>query len=275
VIDTARVRHADDKPRVERAVSYVRDSFFAGEDFSSLAEAQSTAEHWCLHEAGKRIHGTTCRRPLDAFSEQERGLLLELSHGSYDQPDWRDATVQRDRHVRFDYALYSAGSVGIGEKVKVRGDTKIVKIFHRGRLVRVHERKARGGRSTLPDDIPKGRAAYACRDTQALLSEAEEAGGMVGRYAACLLDAPLPWTSMRHVYRLLGLVRKYGAAPVEMACSRALEIDVIDVTRITRMVEQAIEGAHPPKVATSPGGNLRFLRAPTEYQRTLKGGDDV
>ena len=275
VIDTARVRHADDKPRVERAVPYVRDSFFAGEDFSSLTDAQSMAEHWCLHEAGKRIHGTTCRRPLDAFSEQERGLLLELGEATYDPPDWRDATVQRDRHVRFDYALYSAGSVDIGEKVKVRGDTRIVKVFHRGRLVRVHERQARGDRSTHPDDIPEGRAVYASRDTEALLNQATEAGEMVGRYAACLLDSPLPWTSMRHVYRLLGLVRKYGAGPVEMACGRALEIDVVDVTRICRMVEQAMEGSQPEKVAASPGGNLRFLRAPTEYQRTFQGGDDA
>ena len=275
VIGTARVRHADVKPRVERTVPYVRDSFFAGEHFSDLVEAQSTAEHWCVHEAGARIHGTTCRRPLDAFSEQERGLLLELSDESYDPPQWSEATVQRDRHIRFQYALYSSGGVGIGEKVKVRGDTKSVKIFHRGRLVRVHPRKARGKRSTHPDDIPEGRAVYACRDTQALLNQAKEAGEKVGRYAACLLDSPQPWSSMRHVYRLLGLVRRYGATPVDQACSSALEIGVIDVTRITRMVEQAIEGAQPEQSPAPSGGTLRFLRAPTEYQRSFQGGDDV
>lgn len=275
VIDTARVRHADDKPRVERTVPYVRDSFFAGEAFSDLSEAQSTAEHWCLHEAGKRIHGTTCRRPVDAFSERERGLLLPLSGDTYDPPKWGEATVQRDRHIRFDYALYSAGAVGIGEKVKVRGDTKVVKIFHRGRLVRVHPRQARGKRSTHADDIPEGRAAYACRDTEALLNQAKKAGAMVERYATCLLDSPLPWTSMRHVYRLLGLVRKYGAAPVDQACGRALEIDVVDVTRISRMVEQALEGSPSQPAPASPEGSLRFLRAPSEYHRSLKGGDDA
>ncbi len=275
VIDTARVRHPADKPRVERTVPYVRDSFFAGEHFLGLPEAQSAAEHWCMHEAGTRIHGTTCRRPLDAFSEQERELLLEMSGDTFDPPRWSEAKVQRDRHVRFLYALYSAGGVGIGEKVKVRGDKKSVKIFRRGRLVRVHPRKARGERSTHPDDIPEWKAAYACRDTQALLSQAKEAGGMVGRYAACLLDSPLPWTSMRHVYRLLGLVRKYGGAPVDQACGRALEIDVVDVTRISRMVEQALEGSQPEQVTASPGGTLRFLRAPTEYQRPFQGGDDA
>jgi transposase len=276
VIDTARVRHADDKPRVERAVPYVRDSFFAGEHFADLREAQAAAEHWCLHEAGTRVHGTTCRRPLDAFAEVERELLLKVTEDFYDPPIWSEATVHRDRHVPFLCALYSAGDIDIGEKVKVRGDRRSVKIFHRGRLVRVHPRKPRGERSTHPDDIPEGRAIYARRDTQALLGQAKEAGVHVGQYASRLLDSPLPWTSMRHVYRLLGLVRRYGSAPVDQACSRALDIDVIDVTRISRIVEQAIERRSQPEQAPAPpGGTLRFLRAPTEYQRSFQGGDDV
>ena len=36
--DAARVRSPKDKPRVERAVQYVRGNFFAGENFASLAE---------------------------------------------------------------------------------------------------------------------------------------------------------------------------------------------------------------------------------------------
>jgi transposase len=38
--DPARVRHAQDKPRVERVVPYVRENFFRGEDFVDLADAQ-------------------------------------------------------------------------------------------------------------------------------------------------------------------------------------------------------------------------------------------
>jgi hypothetical protein len=34
------VRHAQDKPRVERVVPYVRENFFRGEDFADLADAQ-------------------------------------------------------------------------------------------------------------------------------------------------------------------------------------------------------------------------------------------
>jgi hypothetical protein len=54
---------------------------------------------------------------------------------------------------------------------------------------------------------------------------------------------------MRTVYRLLGLVRSYGPGPVETACARALELDVVDVTKIARMLEQATEHQRPPLAA--------------------------
>ena len=36
LIDPCRVAHPKDKPRVERLIPYVRDSFFAGRDLRSL-----------------------------------------------------------------------------------------------------------------------------------------------------------------------------------------------------------------------------------------------
>ena len=47
VIDPARVRSPQDKPRVERTVQFVRGTFFAGETFVDLADAQRRAEAWC------------------------------------------------------------------------------------------------------------------------------------------------------------------------------------------------------------------------------------
>ena len=47
VTDTTRVRHAKDKPRVERTVQYVRNSMWAGEQFVDLADAQTRARTWC------------------------------------------------------------------------------------------------------------------------------------------------------------------------------------------------------------------------------------
>jgi transposase len=71
VVDPARVASPQDKPRVERSVAYVRKSFFKGEDFLDLPDAQIRAERWLLDDAGLRIHGTTQRRPLEVFRTEE------------------------------------------------------------------------------------------------------------------------------------------------------------------------------------------------------------
>jgi hypothetical protein len=64
---------------------------------------------------------------------------------------------------------------------------------------------------------------------------------------------------MRAVYRLLGLVRRYGADPVDTACSRALGLDVVSVTKIASMLERATEDTLPLlPTGTVPGG--RFAR---------------
>jgi hypothetical protein len=79
---------------------------------------------------------------------------------------------------------------------------------------------------------------------------------------------------MRHVYRLLGLVRRYAVPAVEQACARALEADVVDVTRVARMVEQAVEQSPlpaRPQPAEAAPGELRFLRRASEYRLTRGG----
>ncbi|NIS31811.1 MAG: IS21 family transposase, partial [Actinobacteria bacterium] len=68
----------------------------------------------------------------------------------------------------------------------------------------------------------------------------------VGAYAAALLDIPLPWTKMRQVYALLGLVKKWGPERVNTACARALEVDAINVALIGRMLERGTENQPTP-----------------------------
>jgi transposase len=67
VVDPARVRSPQDKPRVERTVPFVRQSFFAGETFIDLTDAQRRATEWCRVRAGMRIHGTIQARPAEGF----------------------------------------------------------------------------------------------------------------------------------------------------------------------------------------------------------------
>jgi transposase len=262
--DPARVRSPQDKPRVERAVQYVRGNFWAGESFTDLADAQARVERWCRERAGMRIHGTTARRPVQMFTELEAGCLLAVPR-PYDIPVFTRVKVHRDYHVEVARALYSLPECYIGGHLDARADSELVKLFSRGRLVKTHPRQPPGGRSTDREDLPEHKAGYAMRDLSRLVASCAGHGPNVGIYAERLLDDPLPWTRMRSVYRLLGLVRRYGPDPVETACARSLDLDVVSVSKIASMLAKATEGQQPvlPAVAGSP--TARFARNPNEY----------
>ena len=100
VIDPARVRSPQDKPRVERVVPYVRASFFAGEHFVDRDDAQRRVQDWCANKAGMRIHGTTQCRPADLFALEEAHRLLPAPTTRYDVPLYATPKVHRDHHIR-------------------------------------------------------------------------------------------------------------------------------------------------------------------------------
>ena len=263
VVDPARVRSPQDKPRVERVVPYVRNSFFAGETFIDLADAQRRVEVWARERAGMRVHGTTQLRPAEHFRLEEAPVLTPAPTAPYDVPIYATAKVHRDHHIEVAKALYSIPGNLIGTRVDVRADRQLVRVFSRGQLIKVHPRQRPGGRSTDPADLPSERTIYAMRDLDALQRLAAGHGPAIGAYAAALLDTPLPWTKMRQVYALLGLVKKWGPDRVNAACERALDAEAINVGLIGRMLERGTDqGPDGPADQSSPGAVVtpRFAR---------------
>ena len=285
VIDPARVRHPQDKPRVERTVSYVRGNFFAGEAFLDLTDCRARAQQWCAQVAGTRIHGTTRARPAEVFAEAEAALLLPAPVEPFEIPVYTRPKVARDRHVEIARGIYSVPGELIGHRILARADARTIKLYHQGQLIKVHPRVEPGRRHTDPADLPSEVSIYAMRDLDTLARRAAEHGQHVGAYAAELLDHPLPWTKMRQVYRLLGLVRRHGADRVDAACARALDVETVNVGLIERMLIRGFDGDPTraetentqlslPITATAPAGSAantvvpaagRFVRDPAEF----------
>lgn len=278
VVDPARVRSPQDKPRVERVVPFVRNSFFAGETFIDLADAQRRVEVWCRQRAGMRIHGTTQLRPAEHFALEEAPVLSPAPTAPYDVPIYATAKVHRDHHIEVAKALYSIPGNLIGTRVDVRADRSLVRVFSRGQLVKVHPRQRPGGRSTDPDDLPSNKTVYAMRDLDKLQRLAAGHGPAIGTYATVLLDVPLPWTKMRQVYALLGLVKKWGPDRVNTACERALEAEAVNVGLIGRMLERGTEnGDSVPVQQALPGTVItaRFARDDSHFAVRTNNGEGV
>ncbi len=263
-VDPARVRSPKDKPRVERMVQYVRSNFFAGEAFRDIDDCQARARYWCAQTAGTRIHGTTRLRPAEVFTAEELPALGPAPEAGFDIPTWAHPKVAPDRHVQIARALYSVPGELIGQRLDARADAHTVKLYWRGELIKVHPVMAPGRRHTDPADLPAEVSAYAMRDLNALQRKAAAHGSHVGTYATAVLEHPLPWTKMRQVYRLLGLVRRHGAEAVEDACRRALDAEVIDVGLIERILTRG-GGEQLPLIPKPPGAASRFVREGSDF----------
>lgn len=271
VIDAAVPASPKQKPHVERQVPYVRENYFRGENFISLTQAQEVAIRWCQTTAGLRIHGTTRKQPLVQFESFEKSALIPLTKDRFDTPAWGEPKVHPDCHVRFNNALYSVPHAYRGNETTVRGDSKLVRIYVGGTLVKTHATQPAGKKSTDDADYPKEKSVYAMRDANYLIRKAGECGKNIGHFTEKLLSGTFPWAKLRQAQKLVRLTEKYGNDRVDTACLRALSFDLINVRRVQRIVEMALENEKvPTRGASVIQLPLRFLRDSQTFNHNQK-----
>jgi hypothetical protein len=197
--------------------------------------------------------------PREVFEQVEKAQMLPPPEAPFDVPLWTPAKVHPDHHIQVARALYSVPSLYLEKEVRVRADKKLVKIYFRTELIKVHPRQPPGGRSTDVQDYPAEKQAYALRNVDRVLHQAKTRGEHVGRYAERILAGPLPWARMRAAYALLRLCDKHGNGRVEAVCQSALAFDVVDIKRIKRMLQKA---ATPPSAPSTERNKVRQLTFP-------------
>ncbi|MCW2718869.1 MAG: Integrase catalytic region [Pseudonocardia sp.] len=162
LIDPARARKPRDKPRVERPMPYVRDSFWRGREFTSLAGMQADALRWCVEVAGTRA----CRAldgaaPGVVFATVEQPALLALPRSQFELASWSRPKAGPDIHIKVGKTLYSVPWRLIGQHVDARATAHTVQVFHDGALVKTHIAKPRG-KQTHTGDYPPEKIASTC-----------------------------------------------------------------------------------------------------------------
>ena len=146
-----------------------------------------------------------------------------------------------------------------GQKVELRLDSKLVRVYHRGKLIKVHERQPKGRRSTDPEDYRAELTAYTMKAPDRIKDDAARLGPAVAEFAHRLFDHQLPWSRIRQGHKLLRLWERYTGERLDAACQRALAMDLIDVRRVERILVQALEQeAMPQSPRPMPPG--RFAR---------------
>lgn len=262
IVDTTRVRHPKDKPRVERSVQTVRDDCFGGERLRSIPAARERAVYWCRTEYGCRRHSTTLRLPLEHFEAVEKAALLPPPEAPYDVPLWCDPKVAPDQFAQVAKGLYSLPLQYRRKILRARADSQLVRFWLHGQLVKTHPRVGAGQRSIDPADFPPESLATAQRDGAFWIRKAAEHGEHVSKYAEALLAGPAPWMKMRQVHRLISLAERFGGERVDANCQTALAAGMVDVTRLDKLVRLDTKLA-PPAANVIP--IARFLRPSSQY----------
>lgn len=260
--DPARCARPQDKPQVERGIPYVRERFFKGGQFRDLPDLRTQAREWCMQVAGHRVHGTTMKLPLVVFEQEEQPCLLPWDGEPYDMPCWQPAKVHKDHHISCGRALYSVpySVCPPGEKVEVRRDSKLVRVYYRGNIIKVHPKQPYGGRSTDPDDYPPEKTEYTMRNPNYLCRRCAELGPSIGAFAERLFEGPVPWARIRQGMKLVRLADRYTPELLESACEKALSVDLINVYRVENMLKKALE-------SEAPLGERRSLELPGRFAR--------
>lgn len=261
IVDPANAGHARGKPIVERAVPFVRGNFFKGESFISISDCQDRAIDWCSNIAGKRIHGTTKKIPIEVFKAIEKSALGPCPDKRYDIPYWAVCKVHPDHHIRFKNSLYSVPTRYISKSVDVRGDSALVKIYHKGSLIKVHKRAEPGKRSTDFDDYPEKLTPYTLRNPKYQIEEGYKRAEKIGSFIKEMLTGPYPWHRLRSAQKVLRLSDKYGADRMAAAISKAQAYSIYDMRRIENMLKNNVEDILPErKPEQLKFGDPKFLR---------------
>jgi len=223
IVDPARALHPKDKPRVERAVPYVRDSFWSGRSFTSFDEILREALVWSRDTAPRRRHRRFGISVRDVFDQHERPALLPLPAHPFALVEWKDARVHPDCHVAIERVLYSVPWQHVGKTLQAKVSASLIELFDGDVLVKTH---VRDGRRRITDeaDLPPDKVAFLMRTPAWCRRRAAE----VGPSTAALVDTLLVQgglTRLREVQALLRLSDRYDEKRLEAACALALSAD--------------------------------------------------
>jgi transposase len=262
LIDPARARKPKDKPRVERQVPYVRDSFWRGREFGSIAEMQGAALTWCLQVAGHRSHrGLDGAAPLAVFEAAEQPALIALPPTRFTLATWSTAKVAPDCHIKVGKALYSVPWRLIGARVDVRATATMVQVFHDGKLVKTHVAAGRGKR-TDHDDLPEEKIAYYMRTPAWCRTTAEQVGPSCVQVIAALNEQGVMF-KLRQAQGILGLRDRHDPARLEAACRKALDAGDPSYRTIKGILALGNEDETLTR-PTGDGGAAAFLHGPEQ-----------
>lgn len=274
LIAPCKIKTPQHKGKVEKGgVHYLKRNFLGGREMTTIAQANQDVKVWCLTTAGQRTHGTTRKQPLVQFETVEKSTLQPLPETPYDLAIWKQAKLHRDCYVVFDNAYYSAPFRLVGQKLRVRGGSREVRLYSSDyQLVATHERATEPGqRITNLAHLPADRLPGLVLDREMCQAVAAHIGLATTTLVSRLLADPVV-DRLPMVRRLLRLREQVGDERLEAACERALRFDEVGYKTVKRILSQGLEAEVETPTALDIPPARRFVRGAQELLGHLWSG---
>ncbi|GAC1352499.1 MAG: hypothetical protein NVSMB1_15950 [Polyangiales bacterium] len=197
----------NEKGRVERAIRYARDSFFAARSYTGLDDLNAQAMVWCTGIAADRRCPGDRARTVREVALQERGNLLALPGDAFPTDERIEVEVGKTPYARFDLNDYSVPASCVRRSLTVLASSTKVRVVDGLTVVATHPRTYDRGQQIedpqhIADLIDQKRKArdhraidrlhHALPSSRELLKIIAKRGGNIGRTVfgiGLLLDA--------------------------------------------------------------------------------------
>ena len=188
-------RRGNEKGRVERAIRYLRTSFYPLRSTWDLDELNRDVRLWCRERAMERRWPQDRRRTVREAYLEERSHLLPLPAEPFPCHEWIETAARRSPYVRFDANRYSIPHDRVGRALQIAAEVERVRIFDRHELIAAHRRSwDRGQRIEEPEHLVKlektKRQARRTRQQDRLLDRRRQSRGQPPAIAVELPDDP-------------------------------------------------------------------------------------
>ncbi|HVA32775.1 MAG TPA: IS21 family transposase [Candidatus Baltobacteraceae bacterium] len=130
----------NEKGRVERAIRYVRDNFFAARTFADLDDLNAQARLWCNGQAADRLCPAAAELRVGQAFAQERAQLFPLPDNAFITDEIVPVKIGKTPYARFDLNDYSVPHTHVQRMVTVRATSDSVRILDGGAAIAEHAR---------------------------------------------------------------------------------------------------------------------------------------
>lgn len=267
----------NEKGKVERAIQYLRHSFFEGRRFDSIEDLNAQLEEWIESIAHARaVPGDPERRPVRDALAEERARLLPLPAHVFETDVVRPVASGKTPYVRFDQNDYSIPHELVRKPLTLIASEKVVRILDGNEEVARHARSYDRAqrieqREHLAALMEQKRHARELRGRDLLRQECPHADAFIG--AIALHGGHLGSTTTR----LVVLLERFGKSALDAAIAEAHGRKAFSARSVEHILDQSrrAQGMPPPLEVVLPNDpRVRDLRvrphALTSYD-TLMG----